>query len=75
MRDSEGPRSKRQKQVTATSSSAVGFIQIVDVDPDGRFVQIKNMSDKVSGFLYSLLSLYSFSKFTLPVLLSFLSPA
>lgn len=49
MRDSEGPRSKRQKQVTATSSSAVGFIQIVDVDPDGRFVQIKNMSDKVSG--------------------------
>ena len=48
MRDSEGPRSKRQKQVTATSSSAVGFIQIVDVDPDGRFVQIKNMSDKVS---------------------------
>ena len=46
-RDSEGPRSKRKKQVAATSSSAVGFIQIIDVDPDGRFVQIKNMSDKV----------------------------
>ena len=66
MRDSEGPRSKRQKQVTATSSSAVGFIQIVDVDPDGRFVQIKNMSDKVSEFVaLSIPLFFPFSPFLL----------
>ena len=66
MRDSEGPRSKRQKQVTATSSSAVGFIQIVDVDPDGRFVQIKNMSDKVSGcFALWIPLFFPFSSFLL----------
>ncbi|XP_019855325.1 PREDICTED: lamin-A-like isoform X2 [Amphimedon queenslandica] len=46
-RDGEGPRSKRKKQVGATSSNAVGFMQIIDVDPDGRFVQIKNTSDKI----------------------------
>ena len=46
-KDNEGPRLKKKKQVAASSSSAAGFIQICDVDPDGRFVQIKNMSDKV----------------------------
>lgn len=47
-RDGAGPRTKKQKkQVAASSSSAAGFIQICDVDPDGRYIQIKNMSDKV----------------------------
>jgi len=30
------------------STSASGFIQIVDVDHKGNYVQIKNMSDQVS---------------------------
>ncbi len=46
--DKDGPRSKRsKKQVDSTSSSSAGSIQICDVDVDGRYVQIKNMSDKV----------------------------
>lgn len=46
--EKDGPRLKKQKkQVAATSSSAAGFIQICDVDPDGRFIQLKNMSDKI----------------------------
>ena len=45
--DRDGPRTKRQKKVDSTSSSSAGSIQICDVDPDGRYVQIKNMSDKV----------------------------
>ena len=48
--DKDGPRTKKQKkQVDATSSSSAGFIQICDVDPEGRYIQIKNMSEKVSG--------------------------
>ena len=39
-------RTKRSRELT-TSSSAVGPIQICEVDPEGRFVQIKNISDKV----------------------------
>ena len=39
-----------------------------------RICQIKWVDVLLSGSLYSFLSLYSFSKFTLPVLLSFLSP-
>lgn len=31
------------------STSASGFIQIVDVDHRGNYVQIKNMSDQVSS--------------------------
>ena len=53
--EKDGPRLKKQKkQVAATSSSAAGFIQICDVDPDGRFIQLKNMSDKVHVLLLLL---------------------
>ena len=50
------PPSKRQViQTTApkrraeanVSSHASGYIQIVDVDPNGRFIEIRNMADKV----------------------------
>ena len=41
--------SKRQcLEESSVSSHAAGFIQISDVDPDGKFVQIKNMSNQVS---------------------------
>ena len=36
------------------STSASGFIQIVDVDPKGTFVQIKNMSDQVGSYILLL---------------------
>lgn len=38
-----------QEEQSITSSSAAGFIQICDVDPAGKFVQIKNMSSQVRG--------------------------
>lgn len=43
------PHSKKTKrsQELSSSSSAVGSIQITDVDPEGRFIQIRNSSDKV----------------------------
>ena len=34
-------------QDTNISSQATGFIKISDVDPSGKFVQIKNMSTQV----------------------------
>ena len=41
--------SKRQRlEESSVSSHAAGFIQISDVDPDGKFVQVKNMSNQVS---------------------------
>lgn len=43
------PHSKKTKrsQELSSSSSANGSIQITDVDPEGRFIQIRNSSDKV----------------------------
>ena len=48
--DTDEPHSKKPKEDigSSTSSSSAGFIQICDVDPEGKYVQIKNMSDKVS---------------------------
>jgi len=34
-------------QQASVDSSAAGFIQISDVDPTGKYVQIKNMSNQV----------------------------
>ncbi len=42
----ETPRTQAKK--SSVSSSAVGRIHITDVDPDGGYIQIKNMSDEVS---------------------------
>ena len=39
------------------STSASGFIQIIDVDPKGNFVQIKNMSDQVGSLVLLVLNL------------------
>ena len=35
------------EEQSVTSASAAGFIQISDVEPTGKFVQIKNMSSQV----------------------------
>lgn len=43
---SHSKKTKRSQELSS-SSTAVGSIQINDVDPDGRFVSIKNTSDKV----------------------------
>lgn len=52
------------------SASASGNIQIVEVDPAGKFIQIRNMSDKVrmmrdlerlGAVLYCVGSNYSFT--------------
>jgi len=41
--------SKRQRlEESSVSSHAASFIQISDVDPDGKFVQIRNMSKQVN---------------------------
>ena len=44
------PHSKKQKEDIGSSTffTSPGFIHISDVDPEGKYVQIKNMSDKVS---------------------------
>lgn len=41
-----GKKSKFAHELSA-SSKADGYIQIYDVDPDGRYIQIKNTSDKI----------------------------
>ena len=47
------PKSKRARleaeiaQQSSVASTAAGYIQICDVDPSGKYVQIKNMSDQV----------------------------
>ncbi|XP_064390888.1 lamin-B2-like [Halichondria panicea] len=41
----ETPHTQAKK--SSVSSSAVGRIHITDVDPEGRYVEIKNMSDEV----------------------------
>ena len=56
--ESDGKKKKRRVEhddVTSAnvSTSASGFIQIVDVDPKGNFVQIKNMSDQVGDIVLS----------------------
>ena len=42
----QGKKSKFAHELSA-SSKADGYIQIYDVDPDGRYIQIKNTSEKV----------------------------
>ena len=47
------PKTKKMRmeasvtQQANVASSAAGFIQISDVDPTGKYVQIKNMSNQV----------------------------
>ena len=49
------PKSKRARleaeisQQSNVASTAAGYIQICDVDPTGKYVQIKNMSDQVES--------------------------
>ena len=40
--------SSTNSKISSSSSSAAGCVQIFDVDPDGRFVIIKNLSTSVS---------------------------
>lgn len=52
------PKSKRARleaeisQQSNVASTAAGYIQICDVDPSGKYVQIKNMSDQVWHMLH-----------------------
>ncbi len=46
----ETPHTQAKK--SSVSSSAVGRIHITDVDPEGRYVEIKNMSDEVNFYVY-----------------------
>ena len=47
--DGTPPQKKKSKfaHELSASSKADGYIQIYDVDPDGRYIQIKNTSEKV----------------------------
>lgn len=45
------PTSTQKK--SSVSSTAAGFIQITDVDADGRYIQIKNMSDEVNAIIFT----------------------
>lgn len=42
-------RLHQQEGQSTTSSSAAGFIQICDVEPKGRFIQIKNLSTQIQS--------------------------
>ena len=48
--DTDEPHSKKPKEDigSSISSTSAGFIQISNVDPEGKYVQIKNTSDEVS---------------------------
>ena len=52
--------SKRAKSNIApsVSSTSAGYIQIVDVDPSGRYIQINNTSDKVCTYVCPYLHTY-----------------
>ena len=44
------PRPQVEKQTVNEaniSSTATGYVQIINVDPNGKYVQIKNMADQV----------------------------
>lgn len=64
--ESDSAKKKRRRvehdDVTSAnvSTSASGFIQIVDVDHKGNFVQIKNMSDQVNIIFIVLLYHYNY---------------
>ena len=42
-------QSQQQEEQSITSTSSAGYIQVVDVEPSGRFIKIKNMSTQVGG--------------------------
>lgn len=45
-RDSPATKRSRSDKSPKVSSTSAGYIQIVDVDPNGRYIQINNTSDK-----------------------------
>ena len=44
----------QSQQETSSSSDATGDIRITKVDTEGRYIEIKNVSDNVSGLRYPL---------------------
>lgn len=40
---------KHRVKEASISSSATGCVQIINVDPKGKYVQIKNMADQVGS--------------------------
>ena len=51
-RDSPATKRSRSDKSPKVSSTSAGYIQIVDVDPNGRYIQINNTSDKVCLLVY-----------------------
>ena len=49
---------QQQEEQSITSTSSAGYIQVVDVEPSGKFIKIKNMSSQVCDKMIQPLQLY-----------------